>query len=77
MAVPCRVCVAVFAAALSVIVPAPLPLLPALTVNHDGALLDAVHAHPAGAPIDVATVPPFAPTEPLTGVSAYVHGAAA
>ena len=77
MTVPWRVCVAVFAVAFIVIVPLPLPLPPALTVNHDGALLDAVHAHPAGAPIDVATVPPLAPTELLTGVSAYVQGAAA
>ena len=75
--VPCRVCVAVFADALNVIVPLPLPLPPALTVNQLGALLVAVQEQPAGAPIDVATVPPLAPTEPLTGVSAYVQGAAA
>ena len=60
-----------------VTVPLPLPLPPALTDNHDGALLDAVHAHPAGAPIDVVIDPPLAPTELLTGVSAYVQGAAA
>jgi hypothetical protein len=67
----------VFAEALKVIVPLPLPLPPALTVNQPGALLVAVHEQPAGAAIDVATVPPLAPTEPLTGVSAYVQGAAA
>lgn len=65
------------AVALSVIVPLPLPLPPALIVSHDGALLDAVHAHPASALIDVATVPPLAATELLTGVSAYVQGVAA
>jgi hypothetical protein len=69
--------VAVFAEAAIVTVPLPLPLPPALIVNHDGALLDAVHAHPAGAPIEVVTVPPPAPTELFAGVSAYVQGAAA
>ena len=57
-------------------VPLPVPLLPAPTFNHDDALLDAVHVHPVGAAIDVDTVPPLAPTEMLTGVSAYVQGAA-
>jgi hypothetical protein len=65
--VPCRVCVAVFAATENDTVPLPLPLAPAVTVSHDGALLTADHAHPAGAVTAVEPLAPAAATLLLVG----------
>jgi hypothetical protein len=67
VSVPCRTCVTGFTAAANVTVPSPLPLAPALTVNHAGVLVVAVHAQPAGASTVAVPPPPPAPTELLSG----------
>jgi hypothetical protein len=77
VSVPCRVCVCALPAAEYPIVPLPLPLDPEMTVSHDGALLLAVQAHPAGALTAVDPVAPFAAIEVLTGVSVNVQPSAA
>jgi len=65
--------VAVFAAALNVIEPLPLPFA-LLTVNH-AASLEAAHAQPPGAVTATVPVPPVPATEALVGVTPNVHGA--
>ena len=70
MIVPVRALVFGLADALNATVPVPLPLAPLVTVNHDVWLLDAVHAHPAGAVTAVDPVPPAATTDWLVGASA-------
>jgi hypothetical protein len=69
--------VRLLAAAENVTVPLPVPLAPPVTVNHDGALLTAVHEHPEVAVSDVDPVPPVAAIVVLPEDSEYVHGAAA
>ena len=70
VSVPVRALVFGLADALNATVPAPLPLAPLVTVNHDVLLLTPVHAHPAGAVTAVDPVPPPATTDWLVGSSA-------
>ena len=65
------------AATLKPTVPAPLPLAPLVTVNHDVLLLTPVHAQPANVVTDVEPVPPLAAAEWLAGNSANVQDVAA
>jgi hypothetical protein len=58
-------------------VPLPLPLEPAVIVNQPGALLAAVHEHPADVVSDVELLPPVATTDVLVGFTANVQPAAA
>jgi hypothetical protein len=53
----------VFAATVKLTDPVPIPVAPAVIVIHDGALLTAVHAHPAGAETLTNPVPPTSDTE--------------
>ena len=73
--VPVRAFLAVFAAALKSTVPSPLPLAPAVTLNHD-VLLAAVHAQPVPAVTLTVPVPPAAAIAWLVGLIAYEHAAA-
>lgn len=67
----------VFAAALMETVPLPLPLVPAVIVNHD-ALLAAIHAHPLPAvTVTGPAAPALAATDSVVGFTKYEHGAAA
>jgi hypothetical protein len=50
-------------------VPLPLPLDPAVTLTHEGALVTAVHEHPAGEVTVVDPPPPEAATAALVGDS--------
>ena len=59
VSVAVRDAVVVFAAALNVTGPVPLPLVPAVTVTH-AAVLAAVHAHPVGAVTVTEPEPPAA-----------------
>jgi hypothetical protein len=72
---PCRVCVCALAAAEKNTVPFPLPLAPAVIVNHD-APLDADHAQPAGAVTAVDPVPPPVGIDAPVGASENVQPAA-
>jgi hypothetical protein len=71
--VACRGNPRVFAAAENETVPGPVPLDPAVTVTHEGALLTAVHEHPAGAVTVVDPVPPDAGTDASVGDSDVVQ----
>jgi hypothetical protein len=62
VSVPERGCVLVFAVALKLTEPLPLPLVALVIDSQLGALLAAVHAQPAGAPTFVEPVPPPAAT---------------
>lgn len=77
VSVPCLDCTVVLAATEYEIVPLPLPLDPAVTISHEGASLDAVHAQPAGAVMDVDPVDPAEGLDALTGVNENVHPSAA
>jgi hypothetical protein len=67
----------VFAAASIETVPLPLPLVPAVIVNHD-ALLAAIHPHPVPAVTVTGPVAPaLAATDSVVGLTKYEHGAAA
>ena len=68
---PWRDCASVLAAAEKKTVPLPLPFAPAVTVNHDGAPLDADHMHPAGAVTAVDPVLALAATDALPGAIEY------
>ena len=70
VSVPVRALVFGLADALNATVPAPLPLAPLVTVNHDVLLLTPVHAHPASVVTAVDPVPPLATTDWLVGSSA-------
>lgn len=67
---PLRDCVDVFAAALKLTAPDPLPVAPAVSASHD-TLVAAVHAHPVGVVTVVEPEPPAAPTLPPTGEIEY------
>ena len=75
--VACRVCVRLLVAAENVTVPLPVPFAPPVTVNHDGALLTAVHEHPEVAVTEVDPVPPLAAIVVLPDDSVYEHDAGA
>jgi hypothetical protein len=58
----------VFATTVKLTDPGPVPLVPAVIVIHDGALLTAVHAHVAPAvTVIVAPAPPAAAIDALVG----------
>ena len=71
--VPVLASAVVFAAAVNVTEPLPVPLAPPVTVSHDVLLLTPVHAHPAGDVTPVEPVPPPAGTEPLAAESVNVQ----
>jgi len=66
----------VLEAAANVMVPLPLPVLPAVTDNQ-AELLDACHEQPFGATTDTVAVPPVAGTCPPDSASSTRQGAAA
>ena len=66
-----------FAEAANDIVPVPVPFEPAVTVSQLGALLTAVHEHPASELSDVVPLPPVAATEAAVGFNVNVQPAAA
>ena len=65
-------CPVVFAVTLSVTVPFPLPVAPAVTPNHD-ACSDVDQVHPADDVTANDTEPPVRTTDCDVGDTAYVH----
>ena len=61
--VPVLAAAVMFAAAVNVTEPLPVPLAPLVTVSHRVLLLTPVHAHPAGAVTFVEPLPPPAATD--------------
>ena len=73
VSVPVRALAAVFAAALKVTEPFPLPVAPAVTVIHD-ALLEAVHAQPVPTMTEALPLPPAATTDKPVGETVATQG---
>jgi len=77
VSVPERVLAFGLAAAVTLTEPSPLPLLPLVTVSHDGALFVVVQLHPVGAVTFVDALAPPAATDCEVGDNEYEHVAPA